>query len=359
MLKKATALLLVCAGMGTWMGCGTTTSKFLYAAIPSANNIVIYREDPNSGVLTQLAGSPVSAGQAVEALALHPSSKFLYAANSFDNNVSLYTVSTTGGLTEVTPRTLTGTAPTLLAMDASGGFLYVANSGSFDISVFSINSSTGALTAVSQANGAGTAPIGLTAMNMALSPSGNMLYVTGQAGLGYVEAFPVSAGVLGQPVSGSPFVTGNNPFGLVIDASGSHLYTANKQDSTISEFTINGDGSLTALSGSPVGETFQSPVSLLIDKSGKYLYAANLGSSNVAAYTIGSDGTLTLLTNSPFATGAQPSTLATDSSGKYFFVGNQSSAGLESFSLDSGSGTLTSVATYTVPGSPTSIVITP
>jgi len=359
MLKKATALLLVCAGMGTWMGCGTTSSRYLFAAVPNANDIVIYREDPNSGVLTQLAGSPVAAGQSVHALALHPSGKFLYAANSFDNNISLYTVSSTGGLTEVT-RTPVGTSPTLMVMDSGGSFLYVANSGSFDISVFSIDSSSGLLTAVPQANDAAAAPIGLSAMNIALAPSGSMLYVTGQPGtLGFVEAFPISAGVLSQPVAGSPFVTGNRPFGLAIDSSGTFLYTANTQDGTLSEFTINADGSLTALSGSPVGETFTSPVSLLIDKSGKYLYVANQGSTNVAAYTIGSDGTLTLLTNSPFATSSGPSLLATDSGGKYIFVGSQTTAAIGSFSLDSSTGTLTSVATYNVAaGTPTSIVIT-
>ncbi len=76
MLKKAAALFLVCASMATWIGCGSTSSKYLYAAIPASNQIVIFREDPNSGVLTQLAGSPVTAGQAVQALAIHPSGKY-------------------------------------------------------------------------------------------------------------------------------------------------------------------------------------------------------------------------------------------------------------------------------------------
>jgi 6-phosphogluconolactonase (cycloisomerase 2 family) len=231
----------------------------------------------------------------------------------------------------------------------------VANSGSQDISVFSIDASSGALTLIPQANGASSAPIGLPAINMALAPSGNVLYVTAQAALGYVEAFPVTAGVLGQPVQGSPFVTGNNPYGLAIDSSGTHLYTANKIDNSISEFGINTDGSLSP--GSAIGETFAGPVSLLIDKSGKYTYVANEASSNLAAYSIGSDGSLTLLTGSPFGTGGGPSFLANDSSGNYLFVGGQST--IQSFSLDTSSGTLTSVASYPVAATATSIVITP
>src|ERR1700758_4356432 len=125
MLKKAAACLLVCASVATWVSCGSTSSRFVYAAVPQSNQIVIFREDPNAGVLTQLAGSPITAGQAVQSLALHPSKKFLYAANSGVTpvgNVSLYTVSSTGTLTEVTPRTNAGSAPTLLAMDSAGTF---------------------------------------------------------------------------------------------------------------------------------------------------------------------------------------------------------------------------------------------
>ena len=361
MLKKAATFMLVCASVSAWLGCGTTKSRFLFAAIPSSNTIVAYREDPNAGVLTQLSGSPISAGSAIEALALHPSGKYLYAANSGSNNISLYTISSTGALTEVTPRTNAGTSPTLLAIDSAGSFLYVVNSGSFDISVFSIDSSTGQLAPVAQPSGP-TTPIGLQAMNLALTPSGNFLYVTGEEGAqgtstGVIWAFPVSQGIIGPvPVPNSPFLTGNNPLGLAIDSTGSHLYTANKQDNSLSTFTINSDGSLAAV-GSAIGESFAAPVALLIDKSGKYLYVANQGSSNVAAYSIGSDGSLTLLSGSPFSTGSQPGVLASDSSGNYLFVGYSSA--IQSFALNSGSGSLTSIATYTISATPTSIVITP
>ena len=362
MLKKAATFMLVCASVSAWLGCGTTKSRFLFAAIPSSNTIVAYREDPNAGVLTQLSGSPISAGSAIEALAMHPSGKYLYAANSGSNNISEYTISSTGGLTEVTPRTNAGTSPTLLAIDSAGSFLYAVNSGSFDISVFSIDSSTGQLAPVAQTSGP-TTPIGLQAMNLALSPSGNFLYVTGEAGApggisaGVIEGFAVSQGIIGPlPVPNSPFLTGNNPLGLAIDSTGSHLYTANKQDNSISTFTINSDGSLAAV-GSAIGESFAGPVALLIDKSGKYLYVANQGSSNVAAYNIGSDGSLTLLSGSPFSTGSQPGVLASDSSGNYLFVGYSSA--IQSFALNSGSGSLTSIATYTISATPTSIVITP
>ncbi|HEV2398402.1 MAG TPA: beta-propeller fold lactonase family protein [Candidatus Sulfotelmatobacter sp.] len=361
MLKKAAALLLVGAGLGAWVGCGKTSNRFLYAAIPGSSEIVAFREDPNGGVLNQLVGSPITAGPAVETLLIHPSRKFLVAANSGSvpiGTVSVFTINSSGSLTEKTPRASAGTAPTVMVMDSAGKYLYVGNSGSFDISVFSIDATQETLTPVPQAGGGATAPVGLSPLNMQLSPSGGTLYVSGQVGtLGYVEAFPVANGVLGPPITGSPYLTGNVPVGMVIDSKGSHLYTANKVDNSISEFSIASNGSLTLLS--TTGEVYTSPVALLIDISGKYLYVANSQTAgNVAAYSIGSDGGLALLSNSPFGTAAQPNFIATDPNGAHLFVGNQTNPVIQSFTLDPGSGTLTSIASYSVPGTPTSMVIT-
>jgi 6-phosphogluconolactonase (cycloisomerase 2 family) len=356
MRKKAAAALLMCASMAIWAGCGKTSSRFLYAATPGANEIVIFREDPNAGVLTQLAGSPVTAGLGVESLVLHPSKKFMYAANSGSDNISLFTIASTGAITEVTPRVDVGTAPTLMVIDSAGKYLYVGNSGSSDISVFSIDASTGALTPVPQGSGQLTVTIGMTPLKMQLAPSGNILYVTGQTVTGIIQAFSVNAGVFSnQPIAGSPYMTGNAPYGLAINSSGTFLYTANTIDSSISEFKIKSDGSLTALAGSPIGQTGTGPTALLIDNSGKYMYVAN--NTNLQAYAVGSDGSLTLNSNSQFGTAAQPNTLASDPSGKYLFVGSPSA--IQSLSLDGSSGTLTSVATYAVSTSATSIVVTP
>jgi len=361
MLKKAAALFLVLGSIAMWMSCGSTSNRYVYAAMPTSNQIVAYREDPNSGALIQLTGSPIVAGPGVEALAMHPSGKYLYAANSGQNNLSQYTI-TAGALNEQTPRPTAGTSPTVLAIDPAGTFLYVGNSGSFDISVFKIGSTDGKLSAVPQLSGA-TAPIGLVPLNMALSPSGNVLYVTGEGTVGYIEAFPLTNGVLGAPLTGSPYTTGNIPYGLAI-APGSgngFLYTANKLDNSISEFTIQSDGSLQHLTD--VGETYTSPVSLLVDKSAKYLYVANQGNGNLIGFSIGADGSLTLLGASPFITGTEPSVLAGDPGGGFLFVGYgaASSPSLQSFSLATSSGTLTSVSTYSLTGSgaPTSMVVTP
>src|SRR5882762_1813855 len=136
MLQKALGVVFVVASIAGFLGCSSTANHYIYAALPAANQIIAYREDPNSGVLTQIAGSPYSVGDGAHSLALHPSGKFLYAANpgtggSSENDISLFTIASNGVLTEVFPRTSVApnaSQPELLLMDPAGGFLYVANS---------------------------------------------------------------------------------------------------------------------------------------------------------------------------------------------------------------------------------------
>ena len=361
MLKKAAALLVVCVSLATWTSCGKNVSRFLYAAIPGANQIEEFREDPNTGILTPLSGSPIPSGPAVESLVIHPSNKFLYAANSGEGDISLYTISANGALNEVTPRTPVGTGittPLFLSMDAAGSFLYVGSSGLSNsaVSAFSIDASSGALSPV-----AGSPfQTGISPTGMVLAPNGSTLYILGGGSpQGYIEVWTVTSGVLSQLIQ--VIQPGANPSGIAIAPNGDFLYVANTTDNSISEYSVGSDGSLTELQqSSPLGQSSQysGPVALLVDNSEKYLYVANSGTGNLSAYGIGSDGSLTILGTSPFATSSQPNVIATDPSGNHLFVGNQaSSAIIQAFNLDTGTGALTSIATYGVGNTPKSIAV--
>jgi 6-phosphogluconolactonase len=361
MLRKALGLLLVLAGITSCMSCGKTTSHYVFITIPAGSQVATYREDPNSGELTQIAGSPFPAGDGAESMVIHPSGKFLYVANPGDaeNDVSLFTIATDGTLTEVTPRTSVaplGSQPQLLVMDPSGNFLYVMNSGSNNISVFSIDPTAGGLTPVTGS------PFftGLTPQYMALAPAGNLLYVTSPVGsgqsLGTIEGFSVTSGVL-SPLGVTPS-DGASPSGLAINPKGTFLYVANKSSNTISIFAISASGALSEVSGSPLADVDQGPVNMIIDPTGTYLYVANQGSSNVSTYSLDSTtGFPTAIADSPFASEGNPSFLALDPSGKYLLVGNQSPGipGLESFGVASGS--LNTIFIYKTGNTPSSIAV--
>jgi 6-phosphogluconolactonase (cycloisomerase 2 family) len=369
MLQKALVLIFSVASIASCVSCGKTSSHYVYATIPAANQVKAYREDPNSGVLTEIQGSPYPVGDGATSAALHPSGKFLYVANpgQQENDISLFTIATNGALTEVTPRTSVETAgtpgqsggsqPEFLAMDPGGNYLYAANTQSDNISVFSIDNTTGALTQLANS----PFPIGLPPLNMRLAPSGNFLYVTASGSPdGYIVGYSVNAGVLTS--IGSPFSSdGVNPNGLAIDPKGAFLYVANSSSPSIAIFSIGQSGILSPVQNSPLADTYTAPVALTLDAKGTFLYVANQGSSNVAVYSISStSGLPTVLTNSTttgaFFTEGSPSFVAVDPTGQYLFVGNQgTSAGIQSFSVSSGN--LTALFKYNVGNTPSSIVV--
>jgi 6-phosphogluconolactonase (cycloisomerase 2 family) len=363
MLQKALVVVFVVASLTGFTGCGSTANHYVYAALPAANQIIAYREDPNSGVLTQIAGSPYGVGDGAHSLALHPSGKFLYTANPAqnENDISLFTIASNGVLTEVFPRTSvapSASQPQLLLMDPAGGFLYVANTGSNNVSVFSIDSGSGALTQI-----AGSPfSIGVAPLNMQLTPSGNFLYVSAASQpLGLIVGFSVTAGILGPvPVTVTP-TDGINPNGLAIDPSGAFLYVANSGSNSISIFGIGPSGALQEVPDSPLNVGFSVPMALILDPQGKFLYVANQASNNVAAFSINAttglpDILTTSTTTGAFASEGSPSFLVADPSGKYLFVGNQgSSAGIQAFGVSSGN--LTTLSTYGVGNTPSSIVV--
>src|SRR5437660_2921829 len=367
MLRKALVPFFVVASMAACLGCGSTSNHFVYATIPAASQIIAYREDPNSGVLTQISGSPYSVGEGAISLVLHPSGKFLYVANpglggTIEDDISLFTLASDGTLKEVAPRAPLGSGasqPKLLVMDPAGSFLYVMNAGSSNISVFSIDSGSGALTQITNS----PSSIGLTPLNMQLSPSGSFLFVSvagGTAGTnnGSVAAYSVNGGALS--LLGVTSTGGVNPYGLAIDPSGTYLYAANYGSNSISVFTIGSSGSLAEVQGSPIAAGYSGPITMTFDPSGKYLYVANQVSNNVAAYSITSAGLPAALTTSTttnaFGTESSPSFLVAEPSGKYLFVGNQgASAGIQEFSVSNGS--LTALSTYGVGNTPSSIAV--
>ena len=54
MLQKALVLVFVLASLAGCIGCSNTASQYVYATVPVENQILAYREDPNSGVLNNL-----------------------------------------------------------------------------------------------------------------------------------------------------------------------------------------------------------------------------------------------------------------------------------------------------------------
>jgi 6-phosphogluconolactonase len=128
--------------------------KFLYVGMSGTSNanngVSAFAIDPNTGVLTQITGSPFPTGNDPQGIVSDPTGKFLYTANSQDGTLSAFTIDgSSGALTPVGSPYVTLSGPEALAIDPGGQFLYVGENSTTGIEAFTINATSGALTPIS------------------------------------------------------------------------------------------------------------------------------------------------------------------------------------------------------------------
>jgi 6-phosphogluconolactonase (cycloisomerase 2 family) len=92
------------------------------------------------------------------------------------------------------------------------------------------------------------------------------------------------------------------PCWLIVDSRGRFAYTANAGGSSISGYAIGNDGALTLIT--PGGRTGDlgvgaNPLDIDFGGDGQFLYVLKNGTGTVGAFTVNSDGTLTALPDTP------------------------------------------------------------
>jgi 6-phosphogluconolactonase len=287
------------------------TSHYLYLASLIDGTVGGFAIDQTTGALTSLPGAPYAAGTGAGAIpAFSPNGKFLYVMNQTDNTVSAYTVNSDGSLTNVTgsPFATGVTTPTWISFTPNGSFAYVSGSGSNNVAAFTADTNTGALT-----------------------PIASGIYATN-------DLYPAD---------------------ITIDTAGKHLYVPNKHGTTISEFTINGDGTLTSVGSATTGAgtTF-----VQIEVSGKYAYASagSVTTNGLYGYAIDpTTGALTALTGSPYTTGSQPLFVTIDPSGTYAYTANYGSANVSGFKIDPTTGVPAFLGNFAAGTAPFVVSISP
>ncbi len=158
-------------------------------------------------------------------------------------------------------------------------------------------------------------------------------------------------------------LVGAAPVAVATDPASKYLYVANRDDDSISAFTVEErTGTLLEMPGSPY-TTGDEPVALLVEPNGDFLYVANRAGESISVYTIkDTDGTLT---SQPAASipGRSPTSLAVNGAGSFLFVGNSEIGGnpasVSSFSIDSVTGVLAPVDATLVGDGALSITLHP
>lgn len=338
--------------------------KWAFIATNNGLKISAFSIDPNSGALTAVPGSPFTnsefaLGHPNPDIAVDPTSHYLYLASLNDGIVGGFAIDqTTGALTALpgAPYAAGAGAGAIPAFSPNGKFLYVMNQTANTVSGYTINSDG----SLSNLTGSPFASGVTTPTWISFTPNGNFAYVSG-SGSNNIAAFMADAntGALTPIASGIYATNDSYPADITIDTAGKHLYVPNKHGTTISAFTINGDGTLTSIGAATAGggTTF-----LQIEVNGKYAYASSGSATTNGLYGYAIDattGALTALTGSPYATGSQPLFVTIDPSGSYAYTANSGSANVSGFKIDPTTGVPAFLGNFAAGTAPFVVSISP
>jgi DNA-binding beta-propeller fold protein YncE len=407
------------AGISVAIGLGATAcsrdyvSDYVYTVSASGPNINGFAIDYQSGILTQITGSPFQTGfQRETAIVPSPDGKFLYVlSGSEDSGVEEFAVGTDGKLYGSNTYKLGGvTYPTAMAIDSTGKFLYITatflpgetpiTKGAGAIVIFPINSDNTLGTPVTVGGlpyvTVGNNPVGITVTPPICSPTpviSTNLSCTGNSGAGHQNVFVYvvdqeaspNATVLGYaqdtstgaltPLSGTQFNAGLQtwqgyhagvtPSAILADPSGRFVYVTDETSNVVYGYAIDNQvtGNLTALVSSPFG-TGLFPVSLTIDPRGKYLYTADFNSNTISSFAIDqASGSLASVAGTGgFSTGARPTCVTIDPAlGIYLYTSNSLDGTVSGAQLNPNTGSLAGIPNgpFTVSALPACVASVP
>lgn len=196
------------------------------------------------------------------------------------------------------------------------------------------------------------------AQNQFVYSDNNVSTGVNQKPVNTVSAFKINGDGSLTQITGSPYATKGAGGGSNIDpeeiaiatpGTAAFLYAANDGSGTISAYVINQvAGSLARVPGSPflADGAPGGDYSLATSPDGKFLFATAETTTVIHIYSIGRNGALTEVPGSPFQTGANSQGLKVTPNGQFLVVGEGSLTAVGVYSISS------SGALAAVPGSP-------
>lgn len=384
-LVLVSAASLLAAGLVT--ACGTLTVDFVYVTSAKAagpNNygeVNVFEVDSESGKMRQIPTSPFpSGGRNPVAETTSPDNTNLYVVNEDDNTIVQFVIGNDGKLYPQNTLNTPGVFP--LSIATGGKFLFVADtyqplptcstaepcSGS--VAVFPIGAGDALGTAIVNTSISASywplvlpahptdviAPTGITT-----AASGAYVYVTAYdatLGGGYVFGFSVNSdGSLTALNGGVPFPAGALPSAIASGPGGNNIYVTDYNNNNVLAFTAT-NGLLSQVNGSPFSAG-NGPAALVMDATGSHIFVANSLDSNLIVYSV-TGGALTSI--GTFATGTEPVAIGIDPSlNEYLYTANFLGNNVSGFQVNATSGNLlnSQYSPYGANANPTAVAAIP
>jgi 6-phosphogluconolactonase (cycloisomerase 2 family) len=285
-----------------------------------------------AGFISLGCGHSVDFGVAPPGQPGPPAHQFSYVSNQGDDKISEFSIDSKTGALSLIGTISAGSSSGLKGLVATfkSHVVFAANATDSKIYAFKFapgsGKKAGILTPLAITNtGAGTAPTAL-----ALDLSGNFLYATDVANNQLLEyRLNAGSGVL-KPIKPGSVPTGKMPVSVVASAHSAELFVANSGDGTISGFSINPQGAVTANGFiNSLGPSTGAPQWLGVDSIGSGVYDADMDpgpGGSVSAFTLSGDGkALIFVTGGPFASGngtGFPAWVTVDSPARFVYTAN-------------------------------------
>jgi 6-phosphogluconolactonase (cycloisomerase 2 family) len=382
-LVLASAASLLAAGLLT--ACGTLTVDFVFvtsakaAGTNSYGEIDVYEVNSESGFMRHIPTSPFpSGGRNPVAEATSPDSTNLYVVNEDDNTIVQFTIGTDGKVYPQNTLNTPGVFP--LAVATAGKFLFVADtyqplptcstaapcSGSIAVFPIGTNDALGSA-AVNATISASYWPLTLPSSPTdvitptAIAATSSYVYVTAfdaTKGGGYVFGFTVNSdGTLTALNGGAPFAAGTQPSSIASAPGGSVIYVTDSASNDILAYSANA-GVLSPVGGSPF-PTGNAPAAVVVNATGSYVFVANSLDSNLSVYS-SSGGVLSSL--GTYTTGTQPVAIGIDPSlNEYLYTANFLGNSVTGFRVNASTGALlnSQESPYGANANPTAVAAIP
>ena len=179
--------------------------------------------------------------------------QFVYVTGQGTNEAFDFRVQSNGALLPLgTPNFPVGSNPSALTPHTSGDFLYITGFAGNDVTLLNINQSNGNL------------------------------------------SVPVSISIVNPTNPTNIFATDKGPVSLVMSPTAPFLFTANQTAGNVTAYTVDPEGSLGVLAGSPFPiQPVSHPSSVAIAPAGNFLFVANGAEGTIAVFNINGNGVLT------------------------------------------------------------------
>lgn len=343
-------------------GDGSSTGvDYVYVANQTAKTVAAY--SLLSGSLSPISGSPYTLSFAPTAAVVNPGNTMLFVAgvNAGTGYIATYSIGSNGVLTLLNTNNIGFADPISMDVSPDGKWLIGLDGNGITLDEYQINATSGALTL---GNGQSylISDSVVVPRAMKISPDGNFIFAAiGTAG-DLIFPFNTTTGALSSPdrLSLPANVSDNS---LAVSPSGNTLYIARSgSNGGLAAYSISSGGVLDALTTNPYAAGSQ-PLAVVVTGNGNNVYVANQGDGTISGYTIASNSAATPTSGSPYSNASGPSGLAIDSSGKYLLsISNAGSPDLTLFALDTATpgklNLVASTSTGTDPTGPISIAAT-